>query len=71
MAMITIDVDLIDFDDADIIEEYESRGLGDAPSDDERKEILRSIHQLMLHGRNDEAQRMMYDYIRDELGLAI
>lgn len=73
MPYITIeaDVDLDDFDDDDIREEYEARGLGDTPSDSERMETLRRIHQLMLNKKSREAYRLMYDYIRDELGTAI
>ena len=71
MALITIDVNLDEFDDDDIREEYESRGLGDTPSDSERMETLRRIHQLMLNKKSREAYRLMYDYIRDELGTAI
>lgn len=71
MALVTIDVGLDEFDDADIQEEYEARGLGDTPSNDERNETLRNIRQLMLAKKSREAYRLMYDYIRDELGTAI
>lgn len=60
-----------DFDDEEIIEEYEARGLGDKPNNSERKERLTKIRQLMLRNKSKEAYRLMYDYIRDELGTAI
>lgn len=71
MPYIHVEVDLDEFDDDDIREEYESRGLGDGPSNDERMETLRRIHQLMRNNKSREAYRLMYDYIRDELGTAI
>ena len=71
MPSITVDIDLDDFDDDDIREEYESRGLGDTPSNDERTAQLRHIRFYMNIGKREEAYRLMYDYIRDELGTAI
>lgn len=68
---VEVEVDLSQFDDDDIREEYEARGLGGAPSNDERRMKLRRIHQLMLNKKSKEAYRLMYDYIRDELGTAI
>lgn len=71
MTTITVEVGLDEFDDDDIREEYEARGLGDTPSNDERKETLRRIRQLMLLGKFGEAHRLVHNYIRDELGTAI
>lgn len=71
MATITVDVDLEDFDDDEIIDEYNERGLGDKPSESERMDKLREIRQLMLQGKTEDAYKLMYDYIRDELGTAI
>lgn len=71
MPSITVDIDLDDFDDDDIREEYESRGLGDTPSNDERKAQLRNIRLYMNLGEREKAYSLMYDYIRDELGTAI
>lgn len=71
MKTVTVEVGLDEFDDDDIRQEYEARGLGDTPSNDERMVTLRRIHQLMLNNKSREAYRLMYDYVRDELGTAI
>lgn len=71
MTLVTVDVDLDEFDDDDIREEYEARGLGDTPSNDERMEKLRHIRLYMNLGEREKAYSLMYDYIRDELGTAI
>lgn len=71
MPYIHVEVDLDDFDDDEIRQEYEDRGLGDGPSNDERMDTLRRIRQLLLNRKLIAANRLMYDYIRDELGTAI
>lgn len=68
---VEVDVDLSEFDDSEIEEEYNDRGLGDQPSASEDREELMAIRQLMLAKKSDEAYRRMYDYIRNRLGTAI
>lgn len=71
MTTITVEVGLDEFNDDDIREEYEARGLGDTQSNDERKAQLRNIRLYMNLGEREKAYSLMYDYIRDELGTAI
>ena len=73
MAYVTVDVDvdLDDFDDDEIRKEYEARGLGDGPSEGEEMETLKRIHQLMRFNKREQAYNLMYDYIRDKLGVAV
>jgi hypothetical protein len=71
MASVTVEVDLDDFTDEEIEAEYNSRGLGDQPSESEDREELMAIRQLVLADKRDEAYRRMYDYIRNRLGTAI
>jgi hypothetical protein len=71
MASVTVEVDLDDFTDEEIEDEYNSRGLGDQPSESEDREELMAIRQLVLTKKSKEAYRRMYDYIRNRLGTAI
>jgi hypothetical protein len=71
MTWITIDVDLDEFDDEAIEAEYNSRGLGDQPSESEDRQELMAIRQLVLNHKSKEAYKLMYDYIRNRLGTAI
>jgi hypothetical protein len=71
MTWITIDVDLSEFDDSAIETEYNSRGLGDHPSESEDHQELMAIRQLVLSHKSKEAYKLMYDYIRNRLGTAI
>lgn len=71
---VEVDVDLSEFSDDDIREEYEERCLGDdnsGPGSLEEKLRLENIHYAMLMGRRDVAYDLMYDYIRDRLGKSI
>jgi len=68
---VEVDVDLSEFDDSAIEEEYESRGLGSSPTQSEDKEELMAIRQLVLNHKSKEAYKRMYDYIRNRLGTAI
>lgn len=73
MAYVTVDVDvdLDEFDDDEIRKEYKARGLGDGPSEGEEMETLKRIHHLMRFNKREQAYNLMYDYIRDKLGVAI
>ena len=68
---VEVDVDLSEFDDSAIEAEYNSRGLGDQPTEDEDREELMAIRQLVLTRKSKEAYKLMYDYIRNRLGTAI
>ena len=68
---VEVDVDLSEFDDDAIEAEYNSRGLGDQPSESEDRQELMEIRQLVLNNKSKEAYRRMYDYIRNHLGTAI
>lgn len=68
---VEVDVDLSEFDDSAIEDEYNSRGLGDAPTPSEDREELMAIRQLVLTHKSKEAYRRMYDYIHNRLGTAI
>lgn len=68
---VEVDVDLSEFDDAQIEAEYNERGLGDRPSADEDTQQLMAIRQLVLTNKSEEAYKLMYEYIRNRLGTAI
>lgn len=68
---VEVDVDLSEFDDSAIESEYNSRGLGDAPTQSEDREQLMAIRQLVLTYKSKEAYKLMYEYIRNRLGTAI
>lgn len=68
---VEVDVDLSEFDDSAIEEEYNSRGLGDQPTQSEDREQLMAIRHLMLSSKSKEAYKLMYEYIRNRLGTAI
>jgi hypothetical protein len=68
---VEVDVDLSEFDDDDIEAEYNSRGLGDQPSESEDRGELMAIRQLVLTHKSKEAYKRMYEYIRNRLGTAI
>lgn len=68
---VEVDVDLSEFDDSAIEAEYNSRGLGDQPTESEDREQLMAIRQLVLTKKSKEAYRRMYEYIRNRLGTAI
>jgi hypothetical protein len=68
---VEVDVDLSEFSDSDIEAEYNSRGLGDQPTESEDREELMAIRQLVLSHKSKEAYKRMYDYIRNRLGTAI
>ena len=71
MASVTVEVDLDDFTDQEIEDEYKERGLGGTLTPSEDREELMAIRQLVLAKKSKEAYRRMYDYIRNRLGTAI
>jgi hypothetical protein len=68
---VEVDVDLSEFDNSAIEEEYKDRGLGDHPSESGDRAELMAIRQLVLNHKSKEAYKLMYDYIRNRLGTAI
>lgn len=58
---IDVDVDMDDFNDEDIIAEFESRGLGVAPSDS--KELLQAIFEKRRTGQDfaQELDQLIYN----------
>lgn len=64
---VTVEVDLDDFTDNDIEEEFYHRGL-DVANHDER---LHAIYQAMRLGKKEHAYDLMWDFIRDKLGVAV
>jgi hypothetical protein len=65
-----VDVDLDSFDDEDIRNEYNERGLGpDASTDD--LEVLTKIWLHDREGRKDEAYALMREYVLDKLNKVV
>lgn len=58
---IDVDVDMDDFNDEDIIAEFESRGLGVAPGDS--KELLQAIFEKRRTGQDfaQELDQLIYN----------
>ncbi len=69
MVAVYVDVDLEDFDDDDIRDEYESRGLGDDVVDD--REMLTRIWIHDREGRKDEAYALMREYVLEKLNKVV
>jgi len=70
MPYIHVDVDLEDFDDDEIIAEYEGRGLGDASGWDDR-EMLTKIWIHDREGRKEEAYALMREYVLNKLNKVV
>jgi hypothetical protein len=60
---VDIDVDMDDFDDDDILEEMERRGLGIVASPEDNVELLRSIFQKRRTGQtfDQELDQLIYN----------
>ena len=73
---VEVDVDLDQFDDEDIIEEYHARGLGD---DDPQAtaltmDELETLTKIWLHdreGRKEEAYALMREYVLAKLNKVV
>lgn len=69
---INVEICLSALDDDDILEEYEERfgngGGGDPANTDE---ALPRIYHAMRLGKKDLAYELMWDYVRDRLGVAV
>lgn len=68
---VDVDVDLSDFDDEDIRDEYESRNLGDSVSSTDELETLTKIWLHDREGRKDKAYALMREYVLNKLGKVI
>lgn len=71
MAYVTVDIDLDEFSDDEIRDEYKARGLGDGLSLDDETATLTRLRHLTLTGKKDKAHELMYEYVRNKLGTAI
>lgn len=69
MAFITVDLE--EFDDDDIRDEYHARGLGDDMDDTEEKEMLTRIWIADREGRKDEAYALMREYVLEKLNKVV
>jgi hypothetical protein len=68
MPYIHVDVDLEEYDDDEIREEYESRNLGNREHGDE---MLTRIWIHDREGRKDEAYELMREYVLDKLNKVV
>ena len=69
--MAYIEVGLDQFDDEDIREEYESRGLGDDDREFDEQEVLTKIWIADREGRKEEAYALMREYVLNKLNKVI
>lgn len=68
MAWVSVDVDLGEFDDEDIKEEYEARKLGDEKDPDEQCQRAYLLHH---QGRKDEAYAILWELCLDRVNKII
>ena len=70
MPYVYVDVDMEEFDEDEIIVEYNSRGLGhDATTDD-----VEALTKIWIHdreGRKEEAYALMREYVLEKLNKII
>jgi hypothetical protein len=70
MGYVTVHIELDDFDDDDIRDEYESRNLGDDYGFTDN-ELLTQAWRADREGRKDEAYALMREYMLDKLNKVI
>jgi hypothetical protein len=60
---IDVDVDLEDFDDEDLLEEIESRGLGSFSRPEDRIDLFKQLYQLRRTGQDYQGvlDRLLYE----------
>jgi len=68
MPYVHVEVDLEEFDDDEIIAEYEGRGLG---YEGHGNEMLIRIWIADREGRKDEAYALMREYVLDKLNKVV
>ena len=73
MPYVYVELDLEEFDDDEIIQEYNSRGLGGADeySGWDDHEMLTKIWLHDREGRKDEAYALMREYVLEKLNKEI
>lgn len=73
---VEVDVDLGEFDDKDIIDEYHERGLGDYDPQATALTMddLETLTKVWLHdreGRKEEAYALMREYVLEKLNKVV
>jgi bacillopeptidase F (M6 metalloprotease family) len=68
MAWISVDVELDEFSDEDIKEEYEARKLGNNSDPDEQCQRAYTLHH---QGRKDEAYAILWELCLDRVNKII
>lgn len=68
MAWISVDVELDEFSDEDIKEEYEARKLGEDKDPDEQCQRAYALHH---QGRKDEAYAILWELCLDRVNKII
>lgn len=71
MPYVTVHVELDDFDDDDIRDEYESRNLGTDDYGFTDNEVLTKAWMADREGRKDEAYALLREYMLDKLNKVI
>jgi hypothetical protein len=69
MPYVYVEVDLEEFDDDEIIAEYNSRSLGDAATDD-----VETLTKIWIHdreGRKEEAYALMREYVLNKMNKVV
>lgn len=69
MAYITVDLE--QFDDEDIIDEYNARGLGEDDPITANRELLTKIWIHDREGRKEEAYALMREFVLDALNKVV
>lgn len=68
MAYISVDVDLADLDDTDLIQELRSRGYKIDEGDVSENDLIRQLYDLFHLGKDAEALALIKPYICDQTG---
>ena len=71
MALYQIEVELDQFTDEDILEEYESRGLNGSDTSWDEDTMLNKIWIADREGRKDEAYTLMREYVLEKLNKVV
>lgn len=64
MVWVSVDVDLDEFSDEDIEDEYKARGLGDDTNPDE---MCQRAYVLYHQGKKDEAYAILWELCLDKV----
>jgi hypothetical protein len=71
MPYVTVHVELDDFDDDDIRDEYESRNLGSDDYGFTDNEVLTKAWMADREGRKEEAYVLLREYMLDKLNKVV